>query len=70
MFGNLLILTTISIVYSAAIENYSFNTKENHSISLGKNVVDVDLESNICRFEPSSTNLVLISNVSVVNYKT
>lgn len=69
MLGKFLILTTIIIVQSITTENYTFYTKQNHSISLGKNVIDVDLESAICKFEPSSPNLILVNNVSVINRK-
>jgi hypothetical protein len=69
MLEKLLILTTIIIAHSITTENYTFYTKQNHSISLGKNVVDVDLESAICKFEPSSPSLILVNNVSVINRK-
>jgi hypothetical protein len=49
------------------VENYTFYTREMHGISLGKNVVDVNLESSICKFEPASPHLTLVSNVSVIN---
>mgnify|MGYP006898482968 CR=1 FL=1 len=49
------------------VENHHFYIGVNHTIPLGRNVVDVDINSTICSFEPSSPNITLITNVSILN---
>lgn len=49
------------------VEDHQFYIGVNYTIPLGRNVIDVQIDSPICNFEPSSPNITLITNVSILN---
>ena len=63
----LITIQTTAPLSALPVEDHHFYIGVNHTITLGRNVIDVIIDSPICNFEPSSPNLTLITNVSILN---